>query len=269
MTDRYASYERFSFDRPAERVLRITMDRPERLNAADARMHRDLARIWPDVDADPDVSVAILTGAGKAFSAGGDLEMVERIIDEHDYALTVWKEARDIVYNILNCSKPVVSAIHGPAVGAGLAAGLLADISIVGRNARIIDGHTRLGVAAGDHSAIIWPLLCGMAKAKYYLLLCEAVSGEEAERLGLVSLCVEDDELDDKALEVACKLAAGAPAAIRWTKYALNNWLRMAGPTFDASLALEFMGFSGPEVVEGMAAHREKRKPAFDPDTPL
>src|SRR6478735_6986123 len=108
-----------------------------------------------------------------------------------------------MVYNVINCDKPVVSAIEGPAVGAGLVIGLLADISIAGRNARIIDGHTRIGVAAGDHAAIVWPLLCGLAKSKYHLLLCEPLSGEEAERIGLVSLCVEDDQLQDKAVEVA------------------------------------------------------------------
>ena len=114
--------------------------------------------------------------------------------------LTVWKEARDIVYNVINCSKPIISGIRGPAVGAGLAAALVADISVVSKTARFIDGHTRLGVAAGDHSAIVWPLLVGMAKAKYYLLTCEALGGEEAERIGLVSLCVEDDALDQTAL---------------------------------------------------------------------
>ena len=122
-------------------------------------------------------------------------------------------------------------------------AGLLADISIAAKDARIIDGHTRLGVAAGDHAAIVWPLLCGMAKAKYYLMLCEPVSGEEAERIGLVSLAVEPADLLPKAYEVAERLAHGSQSAIRWTKYALNNWLRSAGPTFDTSLALEFMGF--------------------------
>ena len=131
----------------------------------------------------------------------------------------------------------------------------------------VIDGHTRLGVAAGDHAAIIWPLLCGMAKAKYYLLLCDQVLGAEAERIGLVSLAVEDAGLDAKAQEIAVRLAEGAQSAIRWTKYALNNWLRSAGPTFDASLALEFLGFSGPEVKEGLASHLEKRKPAFPPDS--
>ena len=269
MTDRYTCYERLAFDRPHPRVLRITMSNPGKLNAADARMHAELAEIWRDIDADPDVSAAILTGAGRAFSAGGDFAMIETIVADFDTRARVWKEARDLVYNAINCSKPIVSAMRGPAVGAGLVVGLLADISIAAKTARIIDGHTRLGVAAGDHAAILWPLLCGMAKAKYHLLLCEPLSGAEAERIGLVSLAVEDDELDAKAVEVATRLAEGAPSAIRWTKYALNNWLRMAGPAFDTSLALEFLGFTGPDAKEGLASHREKRKPDFDPRSPI
>jgi enoyl-CoA hydratase len=166
---------------------------------------------------------------------------------------------------MLNCSKIVISAVHGPAVGAGLAAALMADISIAAKNARLIDGHTRLGVAAGDHAAIIWPLLCGMAKAKYYLLTCDAINGEEAERIGLVSMTCEESQLKEKALEVARKLAAGPQMALRWTKYSLNNWLRLAGPAFDASLALEMLGFTGPEVKEGLSALREKRDPRFPP----
>ena len=145
---------------------------------------------------------------------------------------------------------------------------MLCDISIASKSARIIDGHTRLGVAAGDHAAIIWPLLCGMAKAKYYLMLCETVRGEEAERIGLVSRCVEDEHLDETALEVATKLACGSPTAIQWTKYTLNNWLRMAGPIFDSSAALEMLGFSGPDVLEGVASLREKRAPKFSSTAP-
>lgn len=267
MSDRYASYERLKFDRPSDRILRITMDAPGRLNAADETMHEELGRIWRDVDADKDISVAILRGAGDAFSAGGDFDMIDHMIEDYDVRARVWKEARDLVYNVINCSKPIVSAMHGPAVGAGLVAGLLADISIAAKDARIIDGHTRLGVAAGDHAAIVWPLLCGMAKAKYYLLLCEPVSGEEAERIGLVSMCVEADELQDTAVRIAEKLARGAPSAIRFTKYALNNWLRMMGPNFDTSLALEFLGFTGPEAKEGLASLREKRRPDFDPNS--
>jgi enoyl-CoA hydratase len=220
-------------------------------------------------DEDPDVSAALLTGAGDAFSAGGDMAMIDTIMNDFQARARNWKEAKDIVYNIINCSKPVVSAIRGPAVGAGLVCGLLADVSIASKKARIIDGHTKLGVAAGDHAAIVWPLLCGLAKAKYYLLLCDTLSGEEAERIGLVSLAVEDSELDAKALEIATRLADGPPSAIRWTKYALNNWLRQMGPSFDASLALEFMGFTGPEAREGVAAFKEKRKPDFPKDSPV
>lgn len=269
MSDRYSSYSSLKFDRPEDRLLRITMDSPKRLNAANAAMHEELARVWRDIDADPDIGAVIIRGAGDAFSAGGDLELVETMTTDFHALTRVWKESRDYVYNVINCSKPIVSAMQGPAVGAGLVAGLLADISIAGRSARIIDGHTRLGVAAGDHAAIIWPLLCGLAKARYYLLLCESVSGEEAERIGLVSLCVDDAEVHPKSIEIARKLAAGAPSAIRWTKYALNNWLRLAGPTFDTSLALEFLGFRGPEVLEGVASLREKRRPNFPKDSPL
>jgi enoyl-CoA hydratase len=162
-----------------------------------------------------------------------------------------------------------VSAINGVAVGAGLVVGILADISIAAKSARIVDGHTRLGVAAGDVACMIWPLLCGMAKAKYYLLTCKPVSGTEAERIGLVSLCVEDDELQQTALETAQSLSDGAQSAIRWTKYSLNNWLRMAGPTFDTSTALEMLGFAGEEAREGLQSHLEKRKPSFRKGSPI
>ena len=191
------------------------------------------------------------------------------IVEDFGVRARVMREARDLVYNVINCSKPIVSALEGPAVGAGLVVGLLADISVAGRSARIIDGHTRLGVAAGDHSAIVWPLLCGMAKAKYYLLTCEPVSGEEAERIGLVSLCVDDDQVQATAEQIARQLASGSQSAIRWTKYALNNWLRAMGPTFDTSLALEMLGFGGPEVKEGLASHLEKRRPSFPAGSPL
>jgi enoyl-CoA hydratase len=262
MTDRYAKYTRLRFDRPHPKVLRVTMNNGK-MNTADNALHAELAEIWRDVDRDPGVNVAILTGAGKIFSAGGDFSMIQENISDFDSRARQWREAKDIVYNLINCSKPVVSAMRGVAVGAGLVCGILADVSIATKECRIIDGHTRLGVAAGDHAAIIWPLLCGLAKAKYYLLLCEQVLGAEAERIGLISLAVEDSELDAKAVEVATKLAEGAQSAVRWTKYALNNWLRSMGPTFDASLALEFLGFGGPEVKEGLASHLEKRKPTF------
>jgi enoyl-CoA hydratase len=244
-------------------ILEIVMGEEGKLATATARAHAEMAEVWLDVDRDPEARVAILRGAGKGFSAGGDLAMVEEMTEDFAVRARVWREARDLVYNMLNCSKIIISAIHGPAVGAGLAAALMADIPIAARKARLIDGHTRLGVAAGDHAAIIWPLLCGMAKAKYYLLTSEELSGEEAERLGLVSMVCDEDKLQQTALDVARKLAAGPQTALRWTKYSLNNWLRLAGPTFDASLGLEMLGFTGPEVKEGIAALKEKRKPRF------
>jgi enoyl-CoA hydratase len=269
----YAHYTSLELRRHDHGVLEVVMNgagaNKSGLATADANMHRELADIWRDVDRDPDTRVALIRGEGKGFSAGGDLGLVEQMASDFDVRSRVWREARDLVYNVINCSKPIVSAMHGPAVGAGLVAGLLADISIAAKTARIIDGHTRLGVAAGDHAAIVWPLLCGMAKAKYYLLLCEPVSGEEAERIGLVSLAVDESELLTKAFEVANRLAQGSQTAIRWTKYALNNWLRTAGPAFDTSLALEFMGFSGPDVQEGIKSLRERRAPDFPGGSPF
>lgn len=267
-TDPYIGYTRLRMERPHPKVLRVIMDNG-RMNSADHAMHSELARIWKDIDNDPTVNATILTGAGKVFSAGGDFEMIKDLMKDPEARLRGWKEARDIVYNLVNCSKPVVTAMRGVAVGAGLVCGLLGDISIASKNCVIVDGHTRLGVAAGDHAAMIWPLLCGMAKAKYYLLLCDRLTGEEAERIGLISLAVDDDALDAKALEVASRLAEGAQSAIRLTKYALNNWLRQAGPTFDTSLALEFLGFSGAEVKEGLASLMEKRTPDFPTSSPV
>jgi enoyl-CoA hydratase len=260
--ERYREFGDLTFDRPSPRVLRITLDGPN-LNAVGPEVHRQLADVWVTVDRDPDTFAVVLQGAGRGFSAGGSFDLVEGIIADEPTRLRVLREARDLVRNVIECSKPIVSAIHGPAVGAGLAAALLADISVAGRNAKIIDGHTRLGVAAGDHAAICWPLLCGMAKAKYYLLTCDPLSGEEAERIGLVSLCVDDDAVQSTALEVATRLADGAPSAIRWTKHTLNHWYRAHGATFDASLAYEFLGFVGSDAAEGIASHREKRAPDF------
>ena len=262
----YDDFPHLTFEHPADGVLRIVLDAPG-LNAVDHDVHRELADVWLAVDRDPDTNVALLQGAGKAFSAGGSFDLIEGIVNDYARRLEVMREARDLVYNVINCSKPIVSAMHGAAVGAGLVAGLLADISVVSRTAKIIDGHTRLGVAAGDHAAICWPLLCGMAKSKYYLLTCDPLSGEEAERIGLVSICVDDDQVHQRALDVAVQLAGGAQAAIRYTKQTLNNWYRAQSGIFDASLAYEMIGFAGPDAREGLASHTEKRAPRFEGPT--
>jgi enoyl-CoA hydratase len=259
----YADYQHILFERREPNILWITINRPEVLNAADARLHTELVELWNTIERDPDVHVAVVTGAGRAFSAGGDLQLVEEAYRNYEEIIRILDEARDLVYNILRCSKPIISAINGPAVGAGLVVALLADISIAAESARLADGHLRMGVAAGDHAAIIWPLLCGMAKAKYYLMTSEFVSGREAERIGLVSLCVPDDELLDKAMQIASDLVNGPRHALRFTKRALNQWLLQAGPIFDHSLALEMLGFFSEDMMAGVEGLRQKRPPEF------
>jgi len=257
----YADFKHLTFESKPNGVLLVTINRPEVLNAANARLHWEFTQIWPVVDADPKTRAVVVTGAGKAFSAGGDLALVEDMAGNPDALTRTMREASDLVYNMINLDKPVVSAINGVAVGAGLVVALMADVSIIAETARFTDGHTRLGVAAGDHAAILWPLLCGMAKAKYYLLTADFIDGREAERIGLVTMCLPPDQVLPKALDVADRLARGSQISIQWTKRALNNWLRQAGPIFDQSLALEMLSFSYPDVREGVKAIREKRAP--------
>ncbi|GAC1506353.1 MAG: enoyl-CoA hydratase/isomerase family protein [Steroidobacteraceae bacterium] len=266
---RYArDFSSLQFFAPEAGILELVMRNPGRLNAATEAMHRDLAQVWRTIDIDAAVRVVVVRGEGSNFSSGGDFDMIDRMIEDEATLIRVWKEASDLVYNLINCSKPVVSAIRGNAVGAGLAIGLLADVAIAAEDARLLDGHTRLGVAAGDHAVIIWPLLCGLAKARYHLLTNKSLSGTEAERIGLIAMAVPDAQVIGSAFDVARTLAAGSTSATRWTKHALNNWLRLAGPSFDASLALEFLGFKLADVREGLSAARAKRTPAFDRGKP-
>ena len=260
---RYEDFEHLRFDRRDDGVLVITLDRPEVLNAANVRMHHELSEIWAVVDDDEEVRASVVTGAGRAFSAGGDLAMIEEMTADYEATLAQWRDTNAIVEHMLGARKPVVSAVNGVAVGAGLSVALLADVSIMGTSARLSDGHVRLGVAAGDHAAVLWPLLCGMAKAKYYLLTADFVDGPEAERIGLVTRCVPDDDVVPEALAVAGRLAAGSATAVQWTKRVMNHWVRQALPMFGESLALEMLGFLGPDAREGVAALRERRPPRF------
>ncbi|ODV09695.1 MAG: enoyl-CoA hydratase [Rubrivivax sp. SCN 70-15] len=260
----YSDFQFLKCEPQPNGVLLITINRPEVMNATNARLHWELTKIWGVVNDDPKTKVAVITGAGdKAFSAGGDLSWITNMVGNAQTINSVMTEASDIVYNVMACEKPVISAINGVAVGAGLAVAMMADISIMAEEAKITDGHVKLGVAAGDHAAICWPLLCGMAKAKYYLMTAEFVSGKEAERIGLVSLCVPRAQLMDKAMEVANKLAAGSQQAIRFTKRSLNGWMNLARPVFESSLAMEMLCFLGEDAPEGVAAVKEKRAPKF------
>ncbi len=259
----YSQYQHLLVEKH-DGIALVTMNRPEKLNAANAVMHRELGRIWIDLGEDTEVRAVIVTGAGKAFSSGGDFEVSEQNMLDPEYNFNTLKEARDVVNNLVELDKPVVSAINGVAVGAGMAVAVLADISIASEQARFNDGHVRFGVAAGDHACLIWPLLCGMAKAKYYLLTGEFLEAREAERIGMVSMVVPHEELMSTAWKVARQLADGPQIAIRFTKRALNQWIRQASITsFDYSLALEMLSFFGADPREGLKAVKEKRQPLF------
>ena len=261
--DWFQKYKGLKFERKEHGILLMTIDRPEALNATDAQLHNGLSRVWLDIDADPDTRVVVVTGAGRAFSAGGDLEWISTMVQNYEGMRQAFKEAGDIVYRMTQCSKIIISAINGVAVGAGLAVALMADISIMAEEARITDGHVRMGVTAGDHANIIWPLLCGLAKAKYYLLTAEFIDGKTADRIGLVSKSVPREELMAEAMRVATIIAKGPVDATQWTKRAMNLWLAQAAPAFDASLAFEMLNFMGPDAAEGVSALREKRDPDF------
>ena len=261
--NKYSDFEHLTFERPRSGVVVVTLNRPEVLNAANVAMHREMSDVWSVIDDDEDVAVSVVTGAGRAFSAGGDLEMIEEMTRDYGALLVQWRDAGAIVERMLDARKPVVSAINGVAVGAGLAVALLADVSIVAESAKLSDGHVRLGVAAGDHAALLWPMLCGFARAKYYLLTADFIDGREAERIGLVTRCVADDRVMEEALDIAERLAKGSATAVQWTRRVLNQHLRQSLGVFGESLALEMLGFLGPDAREGLAALRERREPIF------
>jgi enoyl-CoA hydratase len=254
--DGYAS---LSFERPRADVLLVLLDRPEQLNATDAAMHTELSRVWRDIADDEPSRAVVIAGRGKAFCAGGDLGLISEQVGDFDLVVRMMDEAAAIVRGVLDCPKPVVSAVHGSAYGAGLALALLADISVVAEDAQLADGHVRLGIAAGDHAVLLWPLLCGMAKAKYHLLTGAPLDGREAERIGLVSRCLPEAEVLPEALRIAERLASSSPTAVRWTRHTLNHWYRTAAPAFEASLALEMLGFFGPDVTEALARLNRSR----------
>ena len=269
MTTRYDRYTRLKFDRPHPLVLRITLHSPLKMGAMDAQMHREVSEIWADVDADDSVNAVIITGEGKSFSAGGDLNHERKVCEDYMLRMQAMKESRNLVYGMLNCRKPIVAAARGWAVGAGLALLILADVSIASKTAMFSDGHLKIGVAAGDHATIIWPLLCGMAKAKYFLLSADNFSGQDAADMNLISMALDDEEVEERAVKLASRFADGPPAALRWTKTMLNHWMLQAAPIFDASLAAEFIGFAGPEGIEGIDAFLQKRPAKFNPVTPV
>lgn len=253
----------FRVELDADGVAQVILGHPGTMPTLSARGHGELAAIWRRLGAHPDVRCILVRSVGKGFCAGGDMALVHEMLDSRTARLRVLDEARELVRGMLACDRPIVSAVNGAAVGAGAAVALLADVSIAAARAKFLDGHAKLGVAAGDHAVAIWPLLCGLAKARYYLLTGRAVTGAEAERIGLVSLSVEAEALDAEALALARELAAGSRSALAFTKRGLSHWVEAMWPAFEHSLALEILGFDGPDVREGLQALAEKRAPRF------
>lgn len=261
--DYQRQFPHLQFETLDDSILLVTISNPPKRNATSCAMHTELTHVWNVIDRDPQVACVLLQGEGESFCAGGEFEMMEQVKNDPATRVRVANEAKDLVYNMLDCSKPIVSAVRGPAYGTGLAMVVMADVSVVSKTASFMDGHARLGLAAGDHAVLSWPLLIGMAKAKYYLLTNEAMDGETADRLGLVSMCVDDSLVNATAVKVARQLAAGSESAMHWTKQTLNDWYKLGSGPFEASVAYESLGFDLPDFAEGYAALRARRAPLF------
>lgn len=259
----YETYETLLTERRGK-ILTVTMNRPEVKNAANDVMHAELARIFYEIAADPDCDVVVLTGAGDAFCAGGDINGMARKIEDHTLWVQTVVEARDIFYGMLDLDKPVIARLNGAASGLGATLAVYCDIIIAAESAKIGDPHVKVGLVAGDGGALMWPMLVGYAKAKELLFLGDHVDAREAERIGLINYAVPDDQLDDRVYAMADRLAAGATQAIGWTKRAINHSLRqLAQGTMEVGLGLETLSHLSHDHAEAVNAFREKRRPAF------
>jgi enoyl-CoA hydratase len=257
------AYKTILIERRKSGVALATLNRPEKLNAVNDTLHHELMRVSRDADADPDVKVLLITGAGRAFCAGGDFSGGLQLPAEGTGGRLL-HEARQIVDNLLDCEKPVISAVNGYAMGLGATVALLADVVVAARGAVFADTHVRMGIGAGDGGQVIWPLLMGVNRAKYYLMTGDLLSAEEAERLGLVNFVVEEAELMPKALEVAERLAAGPIQAISASKVPINKLIKLVSNlVLPLSLQLEGATMRTADAREAAMAFREKRQPQF------
>ena len=257
-----ASYETLSIDRRDDGVAVATFQRPEKLNAVDGRMHHELSRLPRDAADDPEVRVLVLTGAGRAFCAGGDFS--PDAVPLGSFGTPLVEEGRRIVDDLLELPKPVIAAVNGYAMGLGATLALLCDVVVAGRSAVFADTHVQLGIGAGDGGQLIWPLLVGVNRAKYFLMTGDRIDAVEAERIGLVNFVVDDDQVLERALAIAARLASGPAQAIQASKRAVNAWMRTVSSTvLPLSLALEEACFGSDDQREAVAAFNEKRPPRF------
>lgn len=260
----YAQYQHLTFAYRG-RVLTVTMNRPEVKNAANVRMHNELSTVFADVARDPDCDVIVLTGAGDAFSSGGDIRAMQEKIDDHTKWVDTVNEARSLFYGMLDLDKPLIARVNGAATGLGATLAVYADIAIAAESAVIGDPHVKVGLAAGDGGALMWPMLVGFQKAKELLFLGDNLSAQEAARIGLVTYCVPDAELDAKVDALADRLASGAKLAIGLTKRSINHTIRMlAQGTMENGFLLETLSHLSRDHAEAVDAFASRRKPKFE-----
>jgi enoyl-CoA hydratase len=259
----YENYECILFDKK-DKVLTATLNRPQSRNAVNPVLDRELVRLFREVDDDQTINVLVLTGAGKAFCAGGDIPDMLKGLEDMSMFENGYKNGKRILQSMLDCEKPIICRMNGDAVGLGATLALFCDIVIAADTARIADPHVRIGLVAGDGGAVIWPQLVGYARAKQYLLGGDFLSATEAERIGLVNFAVPPEALDAKVDEWSSKLATGAQKAIRWTKATLNIGLRqMLASMVDAGFALETVSSRSRDHAEAVDAFVARRKPNF------
>jgi len=259
----YSQYERIKIDRRGH-ILTLTLNRPETRNAVDGRMHNELATIFYDVQLDEQADVIVITGAGSAFSAGGDINWLASLRQSGSEGDLVAVDAKKIVFGLLDLEKPIIARIPGPCIGLGATIALLCDVIYAAESASIGDPHVRMGLVAGDGGAVIWAQLVGYARAKEYLMTGDLLTAREAERIGLINHVVPDEELDRHVYDLAERLANGATKAIRWTKTVVNIGLKqLAHSMMDASISYEMLTMATSDHQEAIAAFQEKRKPSF------
>jgi len=259
----FSSYKAIAFRRDGF-ILHATFNRPDTLNAVDGEMEEDLSHLFTDAANDSQTRVVVLTGAGRAFSAGGDIEQMQRIIDRPDGFLDGMARAKALIFSILDCPKPIIAKINGAAMGLGATIALFCDLIFAANHAKIADPHVKVGFAAGDGGSVIWPQLIGYARAKEYLLLGDTILGEDAARLGLINRAVPADQLDGVVDEYAQRLASGASRAIQYTKLSVNIGLKqLASSILEASMAYEALTNVSKDHQEAVNAFREKRAPRF------
>lgn len=245
-------------------VLTLALNRPEQLNSTNRQMHGELSRVFTQASFDTAVEVIVLTGTGRAFSAGGDLNFLQLCIDNPDVFDEVAYEGKQIVYSMIDCEKPIVGRINGHAAGLGATLALMCDITFVADHAKISDPHVRVGLVAGDGGAVIWPQLIGYARAKEYLLTGKPIGAKDAERIGLINYAVPLEELDARVDAFVQELLNGATAAIRSTKAAINVTLKqLATASMEASTGLERLSNRSPEHRSAIAAMLRKEAPVF------